>query len=287
MDNKTFVSFVSPSVIIMLVLMVFPLVTAIVLGFNYITFQNFADPVFVGLQNYKELLADSAFWGSLKFTLIYIVFTVPVQITIGFLVALLLDQVERFRGVYIAASLLPFVVTPVVGTLMFRSLFDRGGGLFYYLLDVLFNYEFFMTTTSVRLLIILQGIWYTTPFSMITLFAGLQTLPKSAMEAATVDGANAFHKLWYVVLPHLRSLFVFIGMIAVMDAYRVFDNILVMTKDNPAFNADTIMYYNFKMAISFGRQGKANAMSILTIFGIFIVLIPFLRTTYKQQMEKR
>ena len=286
MSRRTFFAFVSPSVIIMLLLMVLPLVTAIWLGFNFITFKNLATPQWVGLENYIEVLSDPEFWASLRFTVLYIVITVPLVILIGFFIALLLDQVTKFRGVFIAASLLPFIVTPVVGTLMFRNVFDRTG-LYTYLLRILFDYKLTMNTETVPLLIMLHGIWYSTPFAMITLFAGLQSLPQEPVEAATVDGANLFQKIWYVVIPHLRSLFIFIALIGIMDAYRVFDSIYVLTKQNPLFKADTVMYYNFKMALSFGQLGKANAMSILTVIGIFVVLIPFLVTTYRQQTEER
>ena len=286
MSRRTFFAFVSPSVIIMLLLMVLPLMTAIWLGFNFITFKNLATPQWVGLENYIEVLSDPEFWASLRFTVLYIVITVPLVILIGFFIALLLDQVTKFRGVFIAASLLPFIVTPVVGTLMFRNVFDRTG-LYTYLLRILFDYKLTMNTETVPLLIMLHGIWYSTPFAMITLFAGLQSLPQEPVEAATVDGANLVQKIWYVVIPHLRSLFIFIALISIMDAYRVFDSIYVLTKQNPLFKADTVMYYNFKMALSFGQLGKANAMSILTVIGIFVVLIPFLVITYRQQTEER
>ena len=286
MSRRTFFAFVSPSVIIMLLLMVLPLVTAVWLGFNFITFKNLATPQWVGLENYIEVLSDPEFWASLRFTVLYIVITVPLVILIGFFIALLLDQVTKYRGVFIAASLLPFIVTPVVGTLMFRNVFDRTG-LYTYLLRILFDYKLTMNTETVPLLIMLHGIWYSTPFAMITLFAGLQSLPQEPVEAATVDGANLFQKIWYVVIPHLRSLFIFIALISIMDAYRVFDSIYVLTKQNPLFKADTVMYYNFKMALSFGQLGKANAMSILTVIGIFVVLIPFLVITYRQQTEER
>jgi multiple sugar transport system permease protein len=286
MKRRTFLAFVSPSVAIMLLLMVLPLLTAIWLGFNFITFKNLATPQWVGLENYTEVLSDPAFWASLRFTLLYTVVTVPCAILIGFFIALLLDQVTRFRGIYIAASLLPFIVTPIVGTLMFRNVFDRSG-LYTYLLRIIFDYKLTMNTTTVPILIMLHGIWYSTPFAMITLFAGLQSLPQEPVEAATVDGANLVQKIWYVVIPHLRSLFIFIALIGIMDAYRVFDSIYVLTKQNPLFKADTVMYYNFKMALSFGQLGKANAMSILTVIGIFVVLIPFLVITYRQQTEER
>jgi ABC-type sugar transport system permease subunit len=287
MSRQTFLRFVAPSTILMLLLMVLPLFTSIWLSFHFITYRNLHDPQWIGLANYREVLTDPAFWESLRFTMLYMVTIVPAQIVLGFIVAMLLDQIEgRIRGVYIAASLLPFIVTPVVGALVFRHLFDPNGPCTY-LLKTLFHYKLAMNSTTVRALIILHGIWYTTPWAMIVLFAGLQTLPQEPMEAATVDGANWIQKIWYVVLPHLRSLFVFISLISIMDAYRVFDSIYVLTKQNPLYKADTIMYYNFKMAMSYQDLGKANAIAILTVIGIMIILIPFLISTYRQQMEER
>ena len=286
MKRKVFLWFTGPSIVIMLGLMILPLVAAIFLGFNYITYRNLNEPQWVGLQNYVEVLGDPEFWDAMGFTLLYIVITVPASIVIGFAVALMLDQVTRFRGIFIAGMLLPFIVTPVVGTLMFRNLFDRWG-LYTYLLRELFDYKLIMTSKTVPALIMLHGVWSVMPWPMIVLFAGLQTLPKEPIEAALVDGATWLQRLWYVVIPHLRSLFVFIGLISVMDAYRVFDSIFVLTRQNPIFNAETIMYYNYQVALSYGRLGKANALSIITVIAIFVVLIPFLVTTYREQVEER
>lgn len=284
MDRKTFLYFASPSMIVMVALMILPLFAAIFLGFNFITFRNLNEPVWVGLQNYQEVLSDPEFWDSLRFTLLFIVTTVPARIVLGLIFALLLDQINKFRGIFIAGSLLPMVLTPVVGTLIFRDMFDRGG-LYNYLMQTLFDYKMFMNSTTVPLLIIFHGIWVGTPFAMITLFAGLQTLPKENLEAARVDGATWFQRLFFVVIPHLRSLFVFIALISIMDAYRVFDSVFVLTQQNPIFDAESILYYNFQVALTLGRLGKANAMAVLTVIGIFIVLIPFLIMTYREQLE--
>jgi ABC-type sugar transport system permease subunit len=287
MKQSTFFGFVSPSLIVMLVLMVFPLATAIWLGFHYITFRNLNAPVFVGLQNYTDLLNDPEFWDALRFTAIYTLFIVPATIVIGMAVALLLDQVKKLRGLYIAGALLPFIVTPVVGTLMFRTAFERNG-LYTYLLSLIgLDINFFLNAANVQALIIFHGIWYSTPFAMIVLFAGLQTLPQDPLEAASIDGANWVQRLRYVIIPHLRSLFVFIALIGVMDAYRVFDSIFVLTKQNPIYNAETLMVFNYQVALSYQQLGRANAMSVLTVIGIFIILVPFLYLTYKQQTEER
>ncbi len=284
MKKGTFTFFVGPSVVIMLALMTLPLLASIVLGLHYITFRNLDEPLWVGFQNYQEVLDDPEFWDSLEFTLIFIAVAVPLRILLGLLFALLLDQIRRFRGVFVAAALVPFVMTPVVGTLIFRDMFDRGGPYWYWM-QQLFDYRLFMNSTTVPLLIIFHSIWTATPFAMIVLFAGLQTLPQESLEAARVDGASWLRQLWHVAIPHLRSLFIFIGLISIMDSYRVFDSVFVLTQQNPIYDAETIMFYNFQVALSFGRLGKANAMSVLTVLGIFVVLIPFLVMTYREQTE--
>ena len=285
MKRPTFALFVGPSVFVMTALMTLPLLASIVLGLHYITFRNLDAPVWFGLKNYAEVLSDREFWDSLEFTLIFIAVTVPARMLLGLIFALLLDQIVRLRGLFIAAALVPFVLTPVVGTLIFRDMFDRGGPYWYWMQQI-FDYRLFMSSTTVPLLIIFHSVWTATPFAMIVLFAGLQTLPQETLEAARVDGASWLRQLWHVAIPHLRSLFVFIALISIMDSYRVFDSVYVLTQQNAIYDAETIMYYNFQVALNYGRLGKANAMSVLTVIGIFVVLIPFLIMTYREQLEE-
>ncbi|MDX2163360.1 MAG: sugar ABC transporter permease [bacterium] len=288
MPRRVFYWFVAPSVVMMVLLMIVPLMAAIWLGMHQISLRNVTNPVWTGFDNYAAMLSDPGFWNALGFTLIYIVVTVPTFLVVGLIIALLLDQVRNFRSVYLAGTLLPFIVTPIVGTLVFRQTFDRYG-LYPYLLETIFGIEFnFFATSNMTALVFFHAIWYVTPFAVVTLFAGLQTVPEEPLEAALVDGANWLQRLWYVVLPHLQGLFVFIALVTIMDGYRVFDSIFVLTKQNPIYsNIETLMYYNYRIAIQFQDLGRANAMSVLTVLGIFVILIPFLYMTYKQQMETR
>ncbi len=287
MDRKTFLQFTAPSNVLMLLLMVFPLIMAIWLGLNFMTFRNISTPEFVGLRNYIEVLNDARFWQAFRFTLLFMLVVVPAQVFIGFVVALMLDQISpRIRGLYLAGFLLPFIVVPVVGTLMFKQLFEPSGPLYWFFREVVGN-RIILSEITVKTLIIFHAIWYTTPYAIITLFAGLQTLPSSLVEAAQIDGANRLGQIRYVVIPHLSKLLVMIGMISLMDAYRIFDSIFVLTEQNPIYKADTVMVYTFDVALSVQRLGKANAMAVLTVIGIMVVLIPFVIRTYRDQMEER
>ena len=287
MRRSTFFRFAGPSIFIMTLLMLIPLLMAIYLGMNYVTYNNVTEPQFVGLRNYVEVLQDSRFWQSFLFTAVYMLFVVPTTMIVGFSVALLLDQVSTFtRGIYLSVFLLPFIIVPIVGTLMFKQLFEPSG-LLTYVYQTVLGTKFRYTEISVKVLILLYGLWYVAPFALVTYFAGLQTLSQDQLEAASIDGATVWQKIWHIVLPHLRSLTILILLISTMDAYRVFDSVFVLTEMNPIYKADTVMTYTFQTAVTVLRLGKANAMAILTIVGIMIVLIPNLIQSYRQQVEER
>ena len=271
----------------MLLLMVFPLLTSIWLSMQFMTFRNINTPEFVGLANYLAVFDDRKFWQAFTFTMTFIALAVPLQILVGFLIAVLLDQVSvRIRGIYIAAFLMPFIVVPVVGTLMVKQLFESGG-IVAWVFRELIGSRFIFTEQSVKGLILVHSLWAATPFPMIVFFAGLQTLPHELIEASMIDGATRLRQVRHIMIPHLRSLFVFVGLISIMDAYRVFDSVFVLTEQNPIFKAEVMMLYTFRTAMSVQRLGKANAMSVITVVMILIVLVPFLLRTYKEQTEER
>lgn len=287
MNKRTFWAFTVPSVAVMLSLMVVPLIATIWLGFQRLTLRDLQNPEFIGFDNYRDILSDPAFWAAARWTILLTIIVVPLQMGLGLTFALLLDRVRRGRSIYMAALLTPFIVTPVVGSLVYKDLFDRGG-LLAWAWEQITNDPFQVTSSNVRWLIIIQLVWAVTPFAMITFFAGLQTLPEERVEAASIDGAGFWRQLWHVTLPHLRTLILFVALISIMDMYRVYDQVFVWT-GNRFTDAHTLAVYNVRTATAFdiGRLGKGNAMSILTVIGIFIVLIPFLYRSYKDQIAER
>ncbi len=287
MTRRTFWRFVLPSAVVMVVLMVIPLGTTVWLSLNKVLLRSLDTVEWVGFSNYTETLSDPDFWSAVWFTTIFVAVTVPAQMGLGLGYALLLDRVKRGRAFYLASLLLPFIVTPVVATIIYKDLFERGG-LFTWFIESFTGEPFAITDGNVKVMIIAQAIWRVTPFAMITMFAGIQTLPEERMEAAAIDGAGFFGSLWHVIIPHLRTIIVFVGLISVMDAYRVFDSVFVFA-GNRFESAQTLQVYNFNVALdaNIGRVGKGNAIAILTVIGIFVVLIPFLRQSYREQIEER
>ncbi|WP_419838894.1 carbohydrate ABC transporter permease [Candidatus Poriferisodalis sp.] len=287
MERRTFWFFTVPSVAVMVLLMVVPLATTVWLGFHRLLLRDLKNPTWIGLQNYTDILTDPEFWAAFRWTMLFVVLVVPIQMVLGLAVALMLDRVVRGRSFYMAALLTPFIVTPVVGSLVYKDLFDRGG-LIAWLWQVIFDDPFQITSGNVRYLIVIQAVWAVMPFAMITFFAGMQTLPSERLEAAAIDGAGFWRNLWHVVLPHLRTLVLFVGLISVMDMYRIYDQVFVWT-GNRFTDAHTLQVYNVRIATAFdiGRVGKGNAMAVLTVIGILVVLVPFLYRSYKDQISER
>ena len=223
------------------------------------------------------------FLSALRFTLLYIAATTPFVLGGGLLLALAMNRVtQRLKAVFIAASLLPFIITPVVGALAIKWLF-RDTGLVPHLLAGVGVQVFWMAQAwSAQLLVILYGIWHVLPFAFIVFYAGLQGVPQDALEAATIDGATAWQKLRYVTLPHLMPLIVFVLMMHLMDAYRVFEPVMVLTQG--AFTT-SVQYLTYHVLLQEDNPYKASAASVLTIIGIALLLIPLLRKTWREQRQ--
>jgi multiple sugar transport system permease protein len=223
------------------------------------------------------------FMGALRFTLLYTLVTLPFVLLVGFLVALGVSNAsQRLKPWFISASLLPFIITPVVAALSIKWLF-RDNGLVPYLLSHLGISVFWMAEPwSARFLIILYGIWHSAPFAFIVLYAGLQSVPQDSLEAATIDGASRMQKLWYVTVPHLMPLIVFITLIHLMDAYRVFEPVVVLTQG--AFTT-SVQYLTYYILVTENNPYKASAAAVLTTLGIAVLLIPLLVKTWKEQRQ--
>lgn len=337
MKTRSFLQFVGPSVVLMLLLLAVPMATTFYLSVRNCTLDMEMVKVeqsspfgktevltqrakldasgraieacrFVGLDYYRKVLgldtdatattsappadvagavvtpaakADNEFVGALRFTMLYTIVTLPFVLVIGFLLALAVNGVtQRLKSVFISASLLPFIITPVVAALSIKWLF-RDNGLVPYLLSTVGIQVFWMAQAwSARLLIIVYGIWHVVPFAFIVLYAGLQSVPQDSLEAATIDGATRWQKLRYVTLPHLMPLLVFLTLIHLMDSYRVFEPVIVLTQG--AFTT-SVQYLTYFILLQENNPYKASAAAVLTLIGILILLIPLLVKTWREQ----
>jgi multiple sugar transport system permease protein len=221
------------------------------------------------------------FVGALRFTLLFTLVTTPLVLLAGFLIALgVHHSAQRLKAIFITASLLPFIITPIVGALSIKWLF-RDGGLVPHVLSQFGLSIFWMAESwSAQLLVILYGVWHSAPFAFIVFYAGLQSVPQDSLEAATIDGASRWQKLRYITVPHLMPLIVFVALIHVMDAYRVFEPVVVLTQG--AFTT-SVQYLTYHILSVENNPYKASASAVLTTLGIGVLIIPMLIKTWKEQ----
>lgn len=262
---------------------------------------------FVGLESYRNVLqperawaALSAFdfkslltidfWKALRFTLTLTLVTLPLVVGVGLLIAITVNNTVRaIRGPIIFISLLPFIITPVIGALSIRWLFI-GDGIMTAFLEWWLQRDIAMFAQgwTIELLILFFRVWSVAPFAFVIFYAGLQTVNQDTLESAIVDGASRFERLRYVIVPHLMPLIIFISLIHLMDAYRAFEEIVGFSSQAHRISLQWLTY-DFLVPDDSGNRSisRASASAMLTMVGIVIILIPLIMRTWRDHRGGR
>jgi len=222
------------------------------------------------------------FYGALSFTLTYTLLVTPLSLMLGFGIALAVNALPKvLRGPTIFFSLLPMIVTPLVGGLILFWMIDSRGvlGAFFQYLAGDPNLSVKASTPLMWAMLIVYGIWSSAPFAFVVYYAGLQTVPQDTLESAMIDGATRWHRIRYVLLPHLLPLTTFMALIKIMDNFRVFEPIISF---QASAHAQSLSYYIYSDLGGETRLlSSAAATSVLTIVGIVILLTPVLVRTWR------
>ena len=224
------------------------------------------------------------FYKALIFTLTYCIIVTPCVLLLGFIIALSLNAVSRkIRGPLIFGTILPMIVTPLVGSLVLFWMVDAEG-IIGANLQILMNDPYLSVKSSKALTwitIIIYGIWHHSPFAFVVFYAALQTVPQEPLEASIIDGASRFQRVKHIILPHIYPVVTFVALISLMDNFRVFEPIIGFSAQGSAQSLSWLIYDNLvnEEVILFG---SAAATSIMTIIGIAIILAPVLIRTWRE-----
>lgn len=235
------------------------------------------------LGGFVDELMDLPFYKALIFTLTYTFVVTPIVLVLGLMIAVGVNNLPKMiKGPSIFVSLLPFLVTPLVGSLILFWMVD-GEGIIGASLQILFDDPSLSVKASTPLMWIMlmtYGVWHTLPFSFIVFYAGLQTVPADTLEAAKVDGANKWQAMIHVVVPHLMPLVTFVTLMLLMDNFRVLEPIVSFSAQG---HAQSLSYYIFNDLREAGNPlyGSAGATSMMTIMGVVILLTPVLIRTWR------
>jgi len=276
--------FLAPGLIVFSVFTVFALIFAF-----YLTFHEWSiiqpEKPFVGLQNYSNMIQDEQFRRSVINTAYYTGGSVPLTMGIGLLIALLLNQPIRFRGLFRTIYFLPVVTPLVVTAILWKWLYNGDYGLFnYYLLKTHLIHDPLLWLSDKNLAmpaVILMSVWAGVGFSMVIYLAGLQAIPEELYEAAQLDGAGAFAKFRYITLPLLSPTTLFLLVMGIIGSFQIFTQIFVMTSGGPVERTTTMVYYIYESAFKFYEMGYASTLA----YGLFALL--FLVTLLQLRLYRR
>jgi ABC-type sugar transport system permease subunit len=236
---------------------------------------------FVGLANYAEILGDARFWGALLHTFFFAAVTVALELGLGLFLALAMNQAFRGRGLVRAAVLVPWAIPTVVAALLWRFLFDTQAGIANAVLTGLGVLDepivWFVRAATAWVPVILADVWKTTPFVALLLLAGLQGIDPAIYEAAAVDGAGVWRRLWSVTLPLLKPALAVSLIFRTLDAFRVFDLIYVLTGGGPGTATEPIALYAFNALFSNLRFGYGAALSVIVFLVTFLLALLYLK----------
>ena len=264
--------------------MLFPLGYAVWLSlFNYDLGSG--SRAFIALGNYTDLLSDNRFWASLNRTVGIVLAAIGLEFCLGLAIAYGLYRLTFGVRILNLLMFLPNIVTPVVAALFLRWIFMGRWGLIAGTLIGLgiFPPDFLGDPAWARVTVVLADSWQFTPFMILVLYAGLNTVDQSQIEAAQIDGAGALTLLFRIMLPAIRPLIVFVLAIRLMDAFRFFDTIYVLTSGGPGTATETITLYTYALAFRLLQVGKASALGVLTLIFVAILVAVMIRVVYRRE----
>jgi multiple sugar transport system permease protein len=262
--------FLLPAAVLLLLFLTYPLGLGVWLGF---TDERIGRPgIFIGLENYQYLWDDAVFWLSVFNTLLYTVTASALKFGLGLWLALILNEKLPFKAFFRAIVLLPWVVPTVLSAIAFWWIYDAQFSIISYVLlqlgwiDAPIN--FLGDPTNARAAVIAANVWRGIPFIAITLLAGLQTIPPSLYEAATLDGATSWQRFRYVTLPLLTPIIAIVMTFSVLFTFTDFQLIYVLTRGGPVNATHLMATLSFQRGISGGTLGEGAAIAV--------AMIPFL-----------
>lgn len=273
MDRKSkYLLFALPSFILIFTVMLFPVGYAIIYSFT--DFRLGKSAKFIGLENYISIFQDSEFLSALGFTLILTLVAVLSQFVIGMILALLLDNIHHFKKPISIMIYIPYFITAAAMGVIFRWMFMSNWGIIDQICRMIgISTPGWLDSPFWSCVVIILGeVFQNTPFSVIILYAGLQSMPLDQIEAAKIDGANNWQLFTKIKLPNLRQLIIIIFMMRTMDAFRLFDRVNVTTGGGPGISTETLAIYNYTTTFTKLRVGRGCAIGVITLIILAVII---------------
>jgi multiple sugar transport system permease protein len=261
---------VAPAVVIMLAVTAYPMFQAFYLSLYRYRATAPDDREFLGLDNYLSVLTDQLWWRDVWNTVVIMVVTVGVELVIGFAFAYVMWKIIFARGVIRTSILIPYGIITVVSAFAWQFAFSLNNGFVNgWLPFVDSDFNWFGNHWSAMSAIMVSEIWKTTPFMALLLLAGLSQVSGDMVEAAQVDGASWWQRLYKVILPNMKAAIMVAVLFRALDAFRIFDSIYVMTRG--AQDTESVSFLTYRQVIEQFELGLGSALSVLLFLSVLII----------------
>ncbi|MFA7510488.1 MAG: sugar ABC transporter permease [Mycolicibacterium vanbaalenii] len=251
----------------------FPLGYAAYLSVTDYKLTDRGAPNLVGADNYVAAFSDGAFWGAFGTTALYVLVAVGLELVIGLAIALALQKQRWAKDLTRSMLLAPMFITPIAVGLTFRFLLNDQLGAIPAMLDAIgVEYDFFGPGRALFTLAFID-VWQWTPFMVLLLLAGLESIPKEPLDAARLDGASGLYVLRRITLPLLAPVLVVAILLRCLDAMKVFEYVFATTRGGPGTETETLQYFIYQTGIQFFRLGSASSMAFIVLVVVLAVIV--------------
>ena len=270
--------FIWPAVIVVLVISIFPLIYSLTTSFMSLRLVPPIPGRFVGFDNYISLLGNQRFWNVTGTTSLIAVTAVALQFIIGFSVALALNSRVPGEGIFRLAFLLPMLVAPVAVALIARQVLNPTmGPLNQFMTAFGFPNLPFLTETKWAIgAVITVEVWQWTPFVILMMLAGLQTLPDDVYEAAELENASSWQQFWGITFPMILPISLAVVFIRLIESYKIIDTVFVLTGGGPGISTETLTLFAYQEGFKKFNLGYTSALSFLFLIVITLIGLVYL-----------
>ena len=281
-----------PGLLVFALFTIYPIIKLLYMSFLQWDLGSMLHQKFIGLQNYIDVLSDETFRIAFANTLLYTLVTVPGQMILGLLAAVLINAIPRFRVTFRVIYYIPVITSWVIVSLVFQYMFNNSnrGLINYILVDVLHVLDdyvpWLLREWSGNAAIWLMGIWKNVGWAMLIYLAALQSIPKERYEAAELDGAGLWAKFRYITMPSLRPTTFYVMVNMIIGSFNVFIQVMMLTGGNPNGKTSTLQYLLYDKAFNQFAFGEASAIGMISAVTIVILTVILNRTLKLNSTEQ-
>ncbi len=281
--------FLLPAMLVLAVIILWPILNNLLMSLQKVRLLKGGESEWVGLANYAKLLGSASFSSSIGSSLRFTFLSLPIALVLGLALALVFNEIKKYRPVFTAFLLVPWAIAPVVTGYMWRWLFHDSFGLVNYFLLSLglidANVPWLAQPGPAMGAVVVANVWRFMPYITIMLLAGLQGISSELYEAAQMDGANVVQRFWNVTLPQLRHVIGVVFLFATIWMVNDFGLIFIMTEGGPAKATQVVPITVYRIAFENLQLGRGAAAAMMLLAFLLVVSVFFIRVLFRERRQ--